>query len=83
MNFEQACERVKHLSRVPTNTEKLVLYALYKQATIGNVQGSQPWKIQVEPRAKWDAWATQRNKSQDQAKREYIQYVADLIKKYP
>ena len=34
----------------------LVLYGLYKQATVGDVNTEQPWKVQVEARAKWDAW---------------------------
>eukprot|EP01052_Picozoa_sp_SAG31_P069518 SAG31_NODE_28350_length_411_cov_0.996795_1_plen_85_part_00 len=31
------------------------IYALYKQATTGDVTGGQPYKIQMEKRAKWDA----------------------------
>lgn len=39
-----------------SNDEKLAFYKYYKQATEGDVQGAQPWAIQVESRAKWDAW---------------------------
>eukprot|EP01051_Picozoa_sp_SAG22_P027394 SAG22_NODE_9149_length_607_cov_1.086614_1_plen_54_part_10 len=32
------------------------IYALYKQGTEGDVTGGQPYAIQMEKRAKWDAW---------------------------
>ena len=31
------------------------IYALFKQATTGDVSGGQPWAVQMEKRAKWDA----------------------------
>ena len=43
-----------------SNDEKLKVYALFKQATVGECSehgGGQPWAVQVEKRAKWDAWA--------------------------
>jgi diazepam-binding inhibitor (GABA receptor modulating acyl-CoA-binding protein) len=39
-----------------TTEQKLQFYSYYKQATEGDVQGSQPWAVQLEARAKWDAW---------------------------
>jgi acyl-CoA-binding protein len=42
-----------------SNDEKLKVYALYKQVTVGECAehgGSQPWAVQVANRAKWDAW---------------------------
>lgn len=39
-----------------SNDEKLSYYKFYKQATDGDVTGSQPWAVQFEARAKWDAW---------------------------
>ena len=39
-----------------SNEEKLSFYKYYKQATEGDVKGSQPWAVQMESRAKWDAW---------------------------
>jgi acyl-CoA-binding protein len=40
-----------------SNEEKLKFYSFYKQATEGDVQGSQPWAVQLEARSKWDAWS--------------------------
>jgi len=39
-----------------TYEEKLTLYALYKQATLGDAQGSRPGILDQLGRAKWDAW---------------------------
>ena len=42
-----------------SNEEKLKVYGLYKQVTVGECSehgGGQPWAVQVEKRAKWDAW---------------------------
>lgn len=50
---------------------KLLMYALYKQATVGDVEGSQPWAVQLEARAKWDAWNAVKGKSKEDAMAEY------------
>eukprot|EP00516_Mucochytrium_quahogii_P011496 CAMPEP_0203788494 /NCGR_PEP_ID=MMETSP0100_2-20121128/2880_1 /ASSEMBLY_ACC=CAM_ASM_000210 /TAXON_ID=96639 /ORGANISM=" , Strain NY0313808BC1" /LENGTH=97 /DNA_ID=CAMNT_0050691247 /DNA_START=772 /DNA_END=1065 /DNA_ORIENTATION=+ len=78
--FEAAAERVKTTKRpegapAPTNDMKLKLYSLFKQATAGDVTGSQPWKVQVEARAKWDAWNAVKGKSKEDAMKEYIAEV--------
>jgi acyl-CoA-binding protein len=38
----------------------LQIYGLYKQATVGDNTGAQPWAVQVEARAKWEAWTSQK-----------------------
>ena len=55
-NFKNAAEMVKGLTEKPDNNKLLELYSLYKQATVGNVNTAQPWAVQLEARAKWDAW---------------------------
>jgi diazepam-binding inhibitor (GABA receptor modulating acyl-CoA-binding protein) len=50
---------------------KLMLYSLYKQATLGDVQGTQPWAVQIEARAKWDAWNSVKGTSKENAQMEY------------
>lgn len=47
MNFEEAAAKAKTLPESVTNEEKLSLYGLYKQATVGDVEGTQPWVVQV------------------------------------
>jgi len=41
-DFEAASEAVKQLAKRPDNQTLLKLYALYKQATAGDVSGSRP-----------------------------------------
>ena len=45
--------------RDASNEKKLEFYSFFKQATEGDVTGSQPWAVQLEARAKWDAWYVQ------------------------
>lgn len=80
--FEQAAQRVLRLAKPAANHEKLALYGLYKQATVGSVSGPQPWAVQIEARAKYDAWASRKHMNKDQAKEAYIVLVNELIKKY-
>ena len=78
--FEKAVNYVRTAPANPnaSNDEKLKLYALFKQGTVGDVQGSQPWAVQFEARAKWDAWKAQEGKSQELAKEEYISYLNEI-----
>jgi hypothetical protein len=50
-------EKKSKLKGVPTS-RTLNLYKFYKQVTEGDVQGGQPWAVQVTNRSKWDAWKT-------------------------
>ena len=63
LSFEQAAERVKSLKTKPSNEVLLQLYGLYKQATAGDNTASQPWAVQLEARAKWDAWTSFKGQS--------------------
>jgi acyl-CoA-binding protein len=54
-----------------SNEEKLKFYALYKQATHGKCNISQPWAINVVDRAKWDSWNALGTMSQISAKEKY------------
>ncbi|KAL0039121.1 hypothetical protein WJX77_008453 [Trebouxia sp. C0004] len=55
-----------------TNATKLKFYQYYKQATEGDVKGGQPWAVQVEARAKWDAWNSVKGMSKEDAMHRYI-----------
>ncbi len=78
-DFKAAAEYVRNTPAKADQSEddKLIGYALYKQATTGDVTGEQPYLYQYEARKKWDAHAALKGKSQDDAKREYIKYVND------
>src|SRR6478672_10193947 len=55
-DFHAAAEGVRALPSDPGNDTKLQLYALYKQATEGDVQGKRPGFTNPVGRAKHDAW---------------------------
>ncbi len=76
--FDTAVARSKTLTRRPDNSTLLRLYALYKQATEGDVQGERPGLTDFVARAKWDAWATCKGLDRTAAMRQYIDFVQSL-----
>ena len=47
----------------------------FDQATVGDVEGSQPWAVQMEARAKWDAWNSVKGMSKEEAMKQYVDLV--------
>jgi diazepam-binding inhibitor (GABA receptor modulating acyl-CoA-binding protein) len=76
--FEVAAQRVKTLKIRPPDAQMLQLYGLYKQGTVGDNLTPQPWAIQYEARAKWDAWKSHESKLPNIARQEYITLVYQL-----
>ncbi|MBN9161860.1 MAG: acyl-CoA-binding protein [Myxococcales bacterium 68-20] len=76
--FEDAQVRVKQLSKSPSTDDLLELYALYKQSTAGDVSGSRPGMLDMKGRAKYDAWATKKGTSKDDAMTKYVALVDRL-----
>lgn len=80
--FEQAQKDVKTLTRRPDNSDMLFLYAHYKQAAEGDVQGSRPGMLDMVGRAKYDAWAKLKGARPDDAMKKYVDKVAALLKSH-
>ena len=76
--FESAVVRSKELTKRPSNEELLMLYALYKQATEGDVSGERPGGFDFKAIAKFDAWEELKGKSKDSAMTEYVALVDRL-----
>jgi acyl-CoA-binding protein len=76
--FEHAVAASKTLPEKPDNQTLLKLYALYKQATEGDVEGRRPGFTDLVGRAKYDAWAAIKGKSTDEARQEYVDLVESL-----
>ena len=76
--FEAAVAESKNLSERPDNMTLLKLYALYKQATEGDVQGKRPGFTDMVGRAKHDAWAELKGQTADQARQAYIDLIESL-----
>ncbi len=77
-DFEAAQTRVKGLAKAPSTDQLLDLYALYKQATAGDVSGSRPGMMDFKGRAKFDAWASRKGTTPDAAMVGYIALVGRL-----
>ncbi len=76
--FHAAVERVKTFVVDPGNSVKLQLYALYKQATEGDVTGKRPGFTNPVGRAKYDAWVEQQGLSAEEARDEYVTLVHSI-----
>jgi diazepam-binding inhibitor (GABA receptor modulator, acyl-CoA-binding protein) len=76
--FAHAARSATALPRDPGNDVKLRLYALYKQAATGDVQGRRPGFTDPVGRAKYDAWAKVAGLSADDAKQAYVELVTQL-----
>ena len=76
--FEKAVAESKQLPEKPDNMTLLKIYALYKQATAGDVDGKRPGFSDMVGRAKWDAWNELKGKSADAAKQDYIDLIESL-----
>ncbi len=74
-SFQQAIENLKGLDVEPDDNTKLHLYALYKQATVGDVQGEKPGFFDFVGAAKYSAWEELKGMPQDEAKQKYIDAV--------
>lgn len=76
--FAAAAETSKTLPERPDNETLLKLYALFKQGSVGDVQGKRPGFTDPVGRAKYDAWGKVKGTSQDQAKADYADLVESL-----
>lgn len=80
-DFENAAADSKNLGSRPSNDTLLQLYALYKQATVGDVEGKRPGFTDLKGRAKFDAWEQAAGTSSEQAMTAYVELVDGLKKK--
>lgn len=80
--FEAAVTKSRELTRRPSNEDLLKLYALFKQATEGDVTGDRPGGFDFKGIAKYDAWEELKGKPKETAKEEYISFVDKLQQQY-
>ncbi|ALT76071.1 MULTISPECIES: acyl-CoA-binding protein [unclassified Roseateles] len=76
--FDAAVAGSKSLPERPDNMTLLKLYALFKQGSAGDVEGSRPGFTDMVGRAKWDAWNELKGTSQDEAQQSYIDLIESL-----
>lgn len=80
--FDSAVARSKELTQRPGNQELLDLYALFKQASEGDVSGDRPGGFDFKAIAKYDAWAERKGKSKEDAMKEYVSLMDRLYTAY-
>jgi acyl-CoA-binding protein len=76
--FELAVTASRALPEKPDNLMLLKLYALFKQASIGDVEGERPGLPDFVGGAKWDAWHRLQGTPRDVAMGRYIDLVDAL-----
>ncbi len=77
--FEQAVAESKTLSEKPSNDTLLQLYSLYKQGSIGDVNIDPPSNpFDFVNKAKYEAWASLKGKTSDEAMNDYIKLIKKL-----
>jgi acyl-CoA-binding protein len=76
--FDQASRDAQSLTSRPDNETLLRLYALFKQASEGDVSGPAPGMFDFKASAKYNAWSNLEGVSQDSAKKKYIDLVNTL-----
>jgi len=76
--FKEAAASSKKLDKRPDDDTLLKIYALYKQASDGDVSGERPGFFDFVGAAKFDAWAGLRGKDRAEAMREYINLIGRL-----
>jgi acyl-CoA-binding protein len=76
--FDKAFAESKELPNRPSDDIMLHIYALYKQATIGDINTEPPSNpFDIVGRAKYSAWEGLKGKSKEESMQDYI----DLIEK--
>ena len=76
--FEQAVKDSKALPEKPDNMTLLKIYALYKQASAGDVTDKRPGFSDMIGRAKWDAWNEAKGTSSEDAMQAYVDLIESL-----
>ena len=76
--FDKAVADSKKLPEKPDNMTLLKIYALYKQATEGDVEGKRPGFTDMVGRDKYDAWAGFAGLSAEDAQAQYIALADSL-----
>jgi diazepam-binding inhibitor (GABA receptor modulator, acyl-CoA-binding protein) len=76
--FDQALADSKNLPERPDNMTLLKIYALYKQASAGDVEGKRPGFTDMVGRAKFDAWDGLKGTSKEDAMQQYVDLIEEL-----
>jgi len=77
--FDKAAEDVKKLKTRPADADMLEIYALFKQAEVGDCNTDRPGMLDFKGKAKWDAWNGKKGTTKEDAMEAYVEKVQQLI----
>jgi len=80
IDFQKSVDYVQNSSagKQLSNQLKLKMYALYKQATKGDISGDKPGMLEMIALAKYMAWEKLQGLARESAMREYVDQVTAL-----
>ncbi|KAI0091023.1 acyl-CoA-binding protein [Irpex rosettiformis] len=82
--FNKAAEIIQSLPKdgpiKPTQDDQLYFYSHFKQATIGDVNTPRPGLLDFVGKAKWDAWKKLEGVSKEEARKEYVNKLVEVLK---
>ncbi|MCC6156179.1 MAG: acyl-CoA-binding protein [Candidatus Hydrogenedentes bacterium] len=81
-DFNNAVSQSRELTKRPSNEELLELYSLFKQGSEGDVSGDRPGGFDFKAIAKYDAWASRKGLSKEDAMQQYIDLMKKLKEQY-
>ncbi len=76
--FEAAMAASKQFTERPDNATLLQMYALFKQASVGDAEGERPGMSDFVARAKFDAWSKLQGTQKEVAMQQYVDLVESL-----
>jgi len=80
--FQRAADKASLLVNYASDDELLEIYSFYKQATEGDNNRVEPWRIQVREHAKWQAWKDLEGTNPDRAAEIYVDLISSLSLQY-
>jgi len=79
--FKAAVKKIRTLKKTPSNEELLEIYALYKQATVGDNKNERPGMMSFRAQRKHDAWKSKEGMNIMIAMKEYVEIVDKVFSK--
>ncbi|KAJ2080702.1 acyl-CoA-binding protein (ACBP)/diazepam binding inhibitor (DBI)/endozepine (EP) [Coemansia sp. RSA 988] len=81
--FLKAKDESSSLPLKTANEDRLEMYSLYKQGTVGDNNTEMPSAFNFERKRMWDAWNKLKGKMKlEDAQQKYIDLVKELLVKY-
>ena len=77
--FQLAIKKISESNVDLSNDQKLDLYKYFKQGTIGNCNGEEPYFFELKAHAKWKAWSSVKGMNKEQALLNYINLVNIIV----